>query len=245
MQHPFHYKQLEWGRAHRRFAMFFPLWSSPITASCLPGNMGWLFPTFPNTSGTFRVAIWSPGSAPADYQSITETSFGPAMMYVRTIFNCTRNIQCSGTAPPPTTMHHWQLLGEPNFSLFFSSLALAGNGDCYNGTCHCDRGWSGARCSSWLLSPPTFNSSTGPVPPDQGLPQSVRLPFPISRVRVRSSTSLPLGPRWRCSTAGRAPTCATRWMGRSPNAAATASVRYAHCRNAFEWNGLYCDLWDM
>eukprot|EP00667_Euglena_gracilis_P004455 EG_transcript_4476 len=99
------------------------------------GNMGWLFPTFPNTSGTFRVAIWSPGSAPADYQSITETSFGPAMMYVRTIFNCTRNIQCSG------------------------------NGDCYNGTCHCDRGWSGARCSSWLLSPPTFNSSTGPVPP--------------------------------------------------------------------------------
>ena len=65
------------------------------------------------------------------------TSFGPAMMYARTIFNCTGAIQCSG------------------------------HGECVQDQCDCDPGWSGLRCDSWLLSPPYFGSATGPVPPGQ------------------------------------------------------------------------------
>ena len=60
------------------------------------GNMGWLFPTFRDYPGNFWVAYVNTWQTPSSDLQTFVTSFGPPQMYARTVFNCTRQLQCSG-----------------------------------------------------------------------------------------------------------------------------------------------------
>ena len=103
------------------------------------GDFGWIFGSTTNayiSGGTF---YWSGGGV-SDGQTLypySSTSVSSAMIYVRAVFNCTRNEQCFG------------------------------NGECQDTGCKCDWGWRGSNCNVWLIAPPSFDTAAGSVPPDQ------------------------------------------------------------------------------
>ena len=105
------------------------------TAPNEAGFMGWIFPAWKALPGSLYRASIRPGTTPdgdeVEKSGWLEISNASSMMYARTIFNCTREIQCSG------------------------------NGDCENDACVCDAGWSGDSCETWLLSPPAFGVEGG------------------------------------------------------------------------------------
>ena len=62
----------------------------------VPGNMGFLFPTFEGLQGNFYVTYIHPHAEATSNPSTSTLATGPAMLYARTIYNCTRHAQCSG-----------------------------------------------------------------------------------------------------------------------------------------------------